>query len=138
VRGGDVIAEAQTDANGSYRIRGPDGAHDLRFEHDGYQAVVQPDVAVQGNDVSVPDVILRRGALIDAEPISSVQLVGNSKALVQFDHGLDSPTELVDLLSGTRQRVAASPLEVVAANDQFATVRTERLYRLELATPVHL
>jgi hypothetical protein len=134
LRGGEVVSTAQTDASGAYRIRGPDGAHDLRFEHEGYQPVVQPDVVVQGNDVSVEDVTLRRGALIDSQPMLSAQPLGKSKMLVQFDRGLDSPSEIVDLASGSRLRVAGGSVDVLDANDQFATVRIDRLYRLDLAT----
>src|SRR4051812_45050219 len=128
MKGSNVAGQTTTDSSGAYRIRGPDGAYDLRFEHDGYQPVVQPHVVVKGNDTSVPDVTLRRGALIDPAPVQSLQLLGNSKALVQFDHGIGSPSYVVDLVSGSRVRIASGgAVSVRDANDQFATVRIDHL-----------
>jgi hypothetical protein len=129
-----VVAQGQTDASGAYRLDAPPGAFDLRFEHDGYPEVVQPDVVILQNDVGVPDVTLRRGVLLDSAPILTAQPVGGSRALVQFDHGDDSPTHLVDLAAGTSRQVAAGAMVLRDSNDRFATVEMDRLYRLDLTT----
>ncbi|HVI23870.1 MAG TPA: carboxypeptidase-like regulatory domain-containing protein, partial [Myxococcales bacterium] len=84
-RGSDVVASARTDSSGAYRIEAPDGAYDLHFEHDGYGSALQPDVVVGKNDVSVPDVTLRRGESIDPAPLLTAQPLGSTKVLVQFD-----------------------------------------------------
>jgi hypothetical protein len=95
---------------------------------------VQPDVVILENDVGVPDVTLRRGVLLDSAPILTAQPVGSSRALVQFDHGDDSPTHLVDFAAGTAQKVAAGAMLLRDSNDRFATVEMDRLYRLDLTT----
>jgi hypothetical protein len=129
-----VVAQGQTDAKGAYRLDAPPGAFDLRFEHDGYPPIVQPDVVILQNDVGVPDVTLRRGVLLDSAPILTMQPVGSSRVLVQFDRGDDSPTHLVDLAAGTAQKVAAGAMALRDSNERFATVQMDRLYRLDLTT----
>ncbi|MFL5390777.1 MAG: carboxypeptidase-like regulatory domain-containing protein [Myxococcales bacterium] len=129
-----VVAEGLTDKSGAYHIEAPAGAFDLRFEHDGYPEVVQPDVVILQNDVGVPDVTLRRGVLLDSAPILTAQPVGSSQVLVQFDHGDDSPTHLVDFTAGTARKVAAGAMVLRDSNERFATVEMDRLYRLDLTT----
>src|SRR4051812_23625262 len=133
-RGSGVVARARTDSSGAYRIEAPDGAYDLHFEHDGYGSALQPDVVVGKNDVSVPDVTLRRGESIDPAPLLTAQPLGSTKVLVQFDEGIDSPSRILDLATGETQKVAAGSVKVLASNEKFATVRIGRLYRLDLAT----
>ena len=134
LQGKAVIAGALTDAAGAYRVEAPGGAYDLRFEHDGYQTAVQPDVVIGKNDVSVPETTLRRGALVAPAPIVSAQPLGSTKALVQFGDGIDSPSYILDLATGTTKQVAAGAVTVLDANDQFATVRVGGLHRLDLST----
>src|SRR5207248_4998364 len=134
LQGKAVIAGALTDAAGAYRVEAPGGAYDLRFEHDGYQTAVQPDVVIGKNDVSVPETTLRRGALVAPAPIVSAQPLGSTKALVQFGDGIDSPSYILDLASGKTKQVAAGGVTVLDANDQFATVRVGGLHRLDLST----
>src|SRR5207237_5013187 len=86
------------------------------------------------NDVSVPETTLRRGALLDSAPIFSAQALGSTKALVQFADGIDAPSHIVDLASGKTRQVAAGRVAVLDANERFATVRIDRVYRLDLAT----
>src|SRR4051812_28572336 len=129
-----IVAEGLTDKSGAYHIEAPAGAFDLRFEHDGYPEIVQPDVVILQNDVGVPDVTLRRGVLLDSAPILTAQPVGSSQVLVQFDHGDDSPTHLVDFAAGTARKVAAGAMVLRDSNERFATVEMDRLYRLDLTT----
>ena len=128
------IASAWTDRDGSYRVQAPAGAYDLRFEHDGYQTAVQPDVVIGQNDISVPETTLRRGALVAPAPIVSAQPLGSTKALVQFGDGIDSPSFIVDLATGKTKQVAAGAVTVLDANDRYATVRVGGLQRLDLST----
>jgi hypothetical protein len=95
---------------------------------------VQLDVVVGKNDVSVPDVTLRRGESIDPAPLVSAQPLGSTKVLVQFDEGIDSPGQILDLSTGKTRKVAAGSVKVLASNEKSATVRIGRLYRLDLET----
>jgi hypothetical protein len=132
--GTGILASSQTDAAGSFELKVPAGAYDLRFEHAGYQPAVRPDVGVANNGVTVAATTLYRGALLVASPLASAQPLGGSKALVQFDEGVDSPTHLVDLAAGTIGLVSMGRVDALASNDQFATVRADQLYRLDLAS----